>query len=109
MRAPHSYPVCGEYRISKVERAKLPSRAFHPRNNVNIQVTADAVMLSGSVPTVGDVAIVKRIAESYTGNRTLIDRLVIGLGRDRNAIPGLETPPWGAVPDNSQEPENNPR
>ena len=95
--------------VKRLIEQKLASEPGLSSGNVNIQVTADAVMLSGSVPTVGDVAIVKRIAESYAGDRTLIDRLVIGLGRDRTAIPGPETPPRGTVPDNSQEPENNPR
>ncbi len=57
-------------------------------SNVNVNVTETAIELSGTVPTGKEKQTAKRIAQSYAGNRKVVDRLTVtGRGNGANANP----------------------
>ena len=57
-------------------------------SNVNVNVTDTAIELSGTVPTGKEKQTAKRIAQSYAGNRKVVDRLTVtGRGNGANANP----------------------
>jgi osmotically-inducible protein OsmY len=54
--------------------------------NINVAVTEQAVQLSGSVPNSRDKDMARRIAESFSGNRSVVDSLTVaGGGASSNA------------------------
>jgi hypothetical protein len=54
--------------------------------NINIAVTDQAVQLSGAVPNSRDKDMARRIAESFSGNRSVVDGLTVaGGGAGSNA------------------------
>ena len=48
--------------------------------NINVVVTEQAVQLSGSVPNSRDKDMARRIAESFSGNRNVVDGLTVAGG-----------------------------
>ena len=44
-------------------------------SNIHVKVTSKSVVLSGSILTVPDRQLAKQIAESYAGNRSVVNRL----------------------------------
>jgi Flp pilus assembly secretin CpaC len=48
--------------------------------NISVAVTDEAVQLSGSVPNSRDKDMARRIAESFSGNRNVIDGLTVAGG-----------------------------
>lgn len=63
---------------------------------VVVDVTDEKVELTGTVPNGKDKQTAKRIAQSYAGNRKLVDHIkVTGQGQGANMSPGSETSPGG--------------
>jgi hypothetical protein len=56
--------------------------------NINVAVTEQAVQLSGSVPNSRDKDMARRIAESFSGNRSVVDSLTVAGGGAGAAAPG---------------------
>jgi osmotically-inducible protein OsmY len=62
---------------------------------VNVTITSDKIVLSGSVPTGKDRQTAKRIAESYAGSRQVEDNLTVtGMGEQKQE----ENPPDAQQP-----------
>ncbi len=63
---------------------------------VVVNVTDEKVELTGTVPNGKDKQTAKRIAQSYAGNRKVVDHIkVTGQGQGANMSPGSETSPSG--------------
>ena len=55
-------------------------------SNINVNVTDSSIELSGTVPTGKEKQTAKRIAQSYAGNRKVVDHLTVtGRGRNRGS------------------------
>jgi BON domain len=46
-------------------------------SNIQVEVTDTAIQLSGSVPTAKEKTTAKRIAQSYSGNRKVVEKLAV--------------------------------
>jgi BON domain len=58
---------------------------------VNVNVTAEAIDVTGSVATAREKQTTTRIIQSYAGNKKVVNHLTVS-GRNRNAAPGATTP-----------------
>jgi len=82
---------------SKIQKA-LTSEPTLSSANVMVNVTSDKIELSGAVPTGKDRETAKRIAESYAGNRKVVDHMTVS-GQGNTA-----TPPNSANPNSTTTP-----
>lgn len=78
---------------------------------VTVTVTGDTIELSGSVPTGKEKTTAKRIAQSFAGNRRVVDRITVsGRGVGPNgSTPSASTPPSGKQPSASPDPNAPPK
>lgn len=73
-------------------------------SNVSVNVSDDSVELNGSAPSAKDRDEAKRIAQSFAGNRRVVDNIkVAGSGADQSSTGNV-----GAQPDNSSTTGTNP-
>ena len=80
--------------------------------NITTNVTDDTIELSGAVPTAKDRLTAKRIAQSFAGNRKVVDRLTVtGKGRknpnDSNST--NDKTPSSTNPNPNPNPNTNPK
>jgi osmotically-inducible protein OsmY len=80
---------------SQIETA-LKNEPTLSSSNVMVNVTDTEITLSGTVATGKDKQTAKRIAQSYAGNRKVVDHITVkGMGRGANdtSNPSTSTPP----------------
>jgi len=86
---------------SKIQKA-ITSEPTLASANVMVNVTADKIELSGTVPSGKDKQTAKRIAESYAGNRKVVDHMTVsGMGN-------TAAPPNSSNPNSSTTPPSTP-
>ena len=68
---------------SKIDGA-LKNEPTLSSSSVSVHVTADTIELSGSVPTSKDKTTAQRIAQSFAGNRKVVDKVTIGTNPSSN-------------------------
>src|SRR5690242_3613195 len=89
MRAPPNCPVCGDDRISPVKRARLPSRAFHPRDDMLAYRCSNAHILK-AIPdhATGYVYLErqKRVEQSHARAVAAIERAKLVLERSGEVV-----------------------
>jgi hypothetical protein len=74
-------------------------------SNVNVNVTDTNIELSGTVPTGKEKQTAKRIAQSYAGNRKVVDRLTVtGRGNGANVNPSGAAGSSSSTPMSEQNP-----
>lgn len=62
-------------------------------DNIMVNVTDDTIELSGTVATGKDRQTARRIAQSFAGNKKVVDRLTVtGRGRNSGNNPGMSNP-----------------
>jgi hypothetical protein len=62
-------------------------------SSIQVDVTDSAIQLTGSVPTGKDKTTAKRIAQSYAGNRKVVEKLTVaGKGSSNTAAPPTNPP-----------------
>jgi hypothetical protein len=80
-------------------------------SNVNVNVTDSTIELSGTVATGKEKQTAERIAQSYAGNRKIVDRITV-TGNGNASPTGQAAPvqPNGSVPSsaNPSTPNGNP-
>jgi hypothetical protein len=74
-------------------------------SNVSVNVTDDSIELNGTAPSAKDRDEAKRIAQSFAGNRRVVDNIKVGGsgGPDQSSSGNI-----GAAPDNSSTTGTNP-
>jgi osmotically-inducible protein OsmY len=90
---------------------KLKSEPLLSTSNVNVNVTDSTIELSGTVLTGKEKQTAGRIAQSYAGNRKVIDRITVtGKGYDSSSGQATPVQPNGSVPTsaNPSTPNGNP-
>ena len=92
---------------------KLKSEPLLSSSSVNVNVTDSTIALSGTVSTGKEKQTAERIAQSYAGNRKVVDRITVtGNGNASSSGSGQATPvqPNGSVPTsaNPSTPNGNP-
>ena len=91
----------------KIENA-LKAEPTLSGSNVLVNVTGDTIELSGSAPSGKEKISAKRIAQSFAGNRKLVDHITVagrGTVGSNPATPNSTTPPAS----NQTPPEANPK
>lgn len=90
---------------------KLKNEPLLSSSNVNANVTDSTIELSGTVATGKEKQTAVRIAQSYAGNRKVVDRITV-TGKGNESSSGQATPvqPNGSVPSsaNPSTPNGNP-
>jgi osmotically-inducible protein OsmY len=79
---------------------KLKNEPMLSSSSVNVNVTDSTIELSGSVATGKEKTTAERIAQSYAGNRKVVDRITV-TGNGNASPTGQATPPQ---PDNGSTP-----
>jgi hypothetical protein len=80
---------------------KLKSEPLLSSSTVNVNVTDSTIELSGTVATGKEKQTAERIAQSYAGNRKVVDRITVtGNGNSSSSSSGQAAPvqPNGSVP-----------
>jgi len=78
---------------------KLKSEPLLSSSNVNVNVTDSTIELSGTVSTGKEKQTAERIAQSYAGNRKVVDRITVtGKGNDSSSGQAAPIQPNGSVP-----------
>jgi hypothetical protein len=80
-------------------------------SNVSVNVTDDTIELNGSAPSSKDRDEAKRIAQSFAGNRRVVDNLKVGGGADQSSSGNVGAPTGsssttGTNPPSSTTPPN---
>ena len=90
---------------------KFKSEPLLSSSSVNVNVTDSAIELSGTVSTGKEKQTAERIAQSYAGNRKVVDRITV-TGNSNTSPTGQATPvqPNGSAPTsaNPSTPNGNP-
>jgi osmotically-inducible protein OsmY len=78
---------------------KLKGEPLLSSSNVNVNVTDSTIELSGTVSTGKEKQTAVRIAQSYAGNRKVVDRITVtGKGNDSSSGQATPIQPNGSVP-----------
>src|SRR2546426_23730 len=78
---------------------KLKSEPLLSSSNVNVNVTDSTIELSGTVSTGKEKQTAERIAQSYAGNRKVVDRITVtGKGNESSSGQAAPVQPNGSVP-----------
>ena len=62
-------------------------------SSIQVDVTDSAIQLTGSVPTGKEKTTAKRIAQSYAGNRRVVEKLTVTGKSNSNAVAPATNPP----------------
>lgn len=89
--------------LQKRINATLRNEPMLGGSNVIVHVTADSIELSGTLPAGKEKQTAKRIAQSFAGNRRVVDRIIV-TGRGAAGASGTT----GATVEPRNDPNNTP-
>jgi osmotically-inducible protein OsmY len=87
-------------------QAALKNEPTLANDNINVSISASSIELSGTAATGKEKQTAKRIAESYAGNRKVVDHITVGgasSGMGNMSMPSSNPPSAGEKPKPPQQ------